>query len=98
MFILENDKMLEVEGKEQSFKSPFCIYYRKEPGNEVSNEALSVLICHPDLIKVSNDLIQESQAFQAFLVDITLGVKLFEIRNWCEHHTDAVIGLVVKVL
>lgn len=44
-------------------------------------EALSVLICHPDLIKVSNDLVQESQAFQAFLVDITLSVKLFEIRN-----------------
>lgn len=45
MFILENDKMLEVEGKGQSFKSPFCIYYRKEPGNEVSNEAGGGFIC-----------------------------------------------------
>lgn len=44
-------------------------------------EAFLVLICLPYFIKVSNDFIQEPQAFQALLVDITLSVKFFEIRH-----------------
>lgn len=57
-----------------------------------------VLLCLTDLVKVSNDLVQEPQTFQALLVDITLGVKFFEIRHRGEHHTHTVIGLVVEVL
>lgn len=33
----------------------------------------------PDLIKVGDDLVEEPQTFQSFLVDIALGVKFFEI-------------------
>ncbi len=42
-------------------------------------EVFLVLLCFPDLVKVSDDLIQEPQAFQALLVDVTLRVKFFEI-------------------
>lgn len=56
------------------------------------------LICLPDLVEVSDDLVQEPQALQALLVDITLGVKFFEIWHRGEHHTHTVIGLVVEVL
>lgn len=61
-------------------------------------ETSHVLICLPDLIKVSDDLVQEPQAFQALLVDIALRVKFFEIWHRGEHHTHTVIRLVVKVL
>lgn len=57
-----------------------------------------VLLGLSDLVKVSDDLVQEPQAFQALLVDIALGVKFFEIRHRGEHHTHTVIGLVVEVL
>lgn len=50
---------------------------RDEDGRELS---LS-LLCLSDLVKVSDDLVEEPQAFQALLVDITLGVKFFEIRH-----------------
>ncbi len=59
---------------------------------------LSSFFDSSDLVKVSDDLVQEPQAFQALLVDIALGVKFFEIRHRGEHHTHAVIGLVVEVL
>lgn len=52
----------------------------------------------PDLVKVGNDLVEQPQALQAFLVDVTLGVKLFKIRNRCKHHADTVVRLVVEVL
>lgn len=51
-----------------------------------------------DLVKVGNDLIEKPQTFQAFLVDVALCVKLFEIRYRGEHHTHTVVGLVVEVL
>lgn len=35
----------------------------------------------PDLVKVSDDLVQQPQALQALFVDITLGVKFLEIRH-----------------
>ena len=61
------------------------MYFREVLGNELRDEdereVFLVLLCLPDLVKVSNDLVQEPQAFQALLVDITLGVKFFEIRH-----------------
>lgn len=52
----------------------------------------------PHLVKVGNDLVEQPQALQAFLVDVALCVKLFKIRNRCKHHADAVVRLVVEVL
>lgn len=60
------------------------MYHREVLVNEIGmrmKEAFLVLICLPYFIKVSNDFIQEPQAFQALLVDITLSVKFFEIRH-----------------
>lgn len=56
------------------------------------------LICLPYFVKVGDDFIKQPQTFQAFLVDIALCVKLFEIWHWGEHHAHTVIGFVVKVL
>lgn len=66
--------------------------------DENEREGFLVPLCLPDLVKVGDDLVQEPQAFQALLVDVTLSVKFFEIRHRGKHHTDTVIGLVVEVL
>lgn len=50
------------------------------------------------LVKISNDLIEQAKALQPFFVDVTLGVEDFEVRNGCEHDTDAVVRLMVPVL
>lgn len=50
------------------------------------------------IIKVSDDLIQEPEAFQAFLVHIWLRVEFLEVRNGGKHDTDTIVGLVVQLL
>lgn len=52
----------------------------------------------PHLIKVGNDLVEKPQTLQALLVDVTLGVKLLEVRHGGEHHTHAVVRLIVEIL
>ena len=50
------------------------------------------------LIKVSDDLVEETQALQPLLVDVRLCVELLEVRDGGEHHAHQVIRLVVQVL
>lgn len=50
------------------------------------------------LIKVCYDLVEKTEALQSFLIDIRLGVKLFEIWDGGEHHTHRVVWLMIKVL
>ena len=50
------------------------------------------------LIKVRYDLVEETEALQSFLVDVGLGVKLFEVRDGGEHHTHRLVRLMIKIL
>lgn len=43
------------------------------------------------LIKVCYDLVEKTEALQSFLIDIRLGVKLFEVRDGGEHHTHRLV-------
>lgn len=50
------------------------------------------------LVKVGYDLVEETQALQALLIDIGLGVELFEVGDGGEHHTHRLVRLMIKVL
>lgn len=43
------------------------------------------------LIKVCYDLVEEAEALQSFLIDIRLGIKLFEVWDGGEHHTHRLV-------
>ena len=51
----------------------------KESRDEDEREGFRLVL--PDLVEVGDDLVEQPQAFQALLVDITLCVKFFEIRH-----------------
>ena len=53
---------------------------------------------HQYLIKVSNNLIEQSKALKPLTVDVGLRVKLFEIWDGCKQNADTVRGLVVEIL
>lgn len=52
----------------------------------------------PYLVKVGDDLVEQAQALQPFLVDVALRVEYFEVRHRRKHDADAVVGLMVPVL
>ena len=49
-------------------------------------------------IKICDDFVQKSQAFQALVVDVVLDPKFFEIRDGSEHDADSFVRLVVQLL
>ena len=52
----------------------------------------------PYLVKVGDDLVEQAQALQPFLVDVALCVEDFKVRHRCKHDTHAVVGRMVPVL
>ncbi|KAL0628896.1 hypothetical protein AAY473_002220 [Plecturocebus cupreus] len=66
------------------------------PGSKTGSLYVAQATLSTYIIKVSDDLVQEPKAFQAFLVHVGFCIKLFEIRNGGKHDTDAVIGLAVN--
>ena len=49
-------------------------------------------------VKVADDFVEESETFEAFLIDITLLVKLFVVGNGGEHHGYVFVSLAVQIL
>lgn len=50
------------------------------------------------LVKVSNDLIQQSQALHSHVITIQLNVEIIEVWNGCKQDTYLCVGLIVQVL
>ena len=50
------------------------------------------------LVKITDDLIQESDALQPLLVDVVLSVELLVVGDGGEHDTDVVILLRVELV
>lgn len=50
------------------------------------------------LIEVSNDLIQQAQAFYSLVIHFSLRVKVSKPRDGGEHHPDGIIGLRIQLL
>ena len=51
-----------------------------------------------DLIKVSNDLIQQPQTLNTFVIGLELNVKFAEVGNGSKNDADAGALLVIQVL
>lgn len=49
-------------------------------------------------IKITNNLVEKSQAFQSLFVDISLVVKFLIIGYRCEHYGDTVVPFVIEFL
>lgn len=50
------------------------------------------------LIEVSNDLIQQTQAFYSLVIHLSLRVKVCKPRDGGEHHPDGIIRLGIQLL
>lgn len=51
-----------------------------------------------DLIKVSDDFIQQPQALQPLMVDVGLRVEFLKVWDRCKEDTNTFVRLVVEVL
>ena len=50
------------------------------------------------IIKIGNDFIKKSQAFDTFIVTLQLNIELGEIRNSRKRDTDVLTVLIIKIL
>ena len=50
------------------------------------------------LVKVTDDFVEESEAFQTLLVDVVLVVELPVVGDGGEHDPDVLVPLVVQLL
>ncbi len=50
------------------------------------------------LVKISDNFVEQPQAFEAFFVNIGLSVEFLEIWDRCKHYGDTTIGVVVELL
>jgi hypothetical protein len=50
------------------------------------------------LVKITNNLIEQANAFNAVFTDCVLLTKVREVWYWCKHDTYIVVSLMVKIL
>ncbi len=69
-----------------------CLLLKKVIGHFLFLEpAVLISVRGVYLIKVCYDLVEKTEALQSFLIDIRLGIKLFEVWDGGEHHTHRLV-------